>query len=95
MKTWTAPFAAAACAVGLVVTAGSAGAATDDGLRWQPLAGGRLPATPGEVAIRADADLPAVFHASQRGQRHRRKNRQIDKQDLGGFTDAKPDHHQR
>ncbi|WP_434966201.1 S8 family serine peptidase [Janibacter indicus] len=33
MKTWTAPFAAAACAVGLVVTAGSAGAATDDPLR--------------------------------------------------------------
>lgn len=33
MKTWTAPFAAAACAVSLVVTAGSAGAATDDPLR--------------------------------------------------------------
>lgn len=33
MKTWTAPFAAAACAVGLVVTAGSAGAATNDPLR--------------------------------------------------------------
>ncbi len=32
--------------------------ATDDGLRWQPLADGRLPAAPGEVAIRSDADLP-------------------------------------
>ena len=33
MKRWTAPFAAAACAIGLVATAGSAGAATDDPLR--------------------------------------------------------------
>lgn len=33
MKRWTTPFAAAACAVGLVATAGSAGAATDDPLR--------------------------------------------------------------
>lgn len=32
--------------------------ATDDGLRWQPLADGRLPEVPGEVAIRSDADLP-------------------------------------
>lgn len=33
MKRWTAPFAAAACAIGLVATAGSAGAATNDPLR--------------------------------------------------------------
>lgn len=33
MKRWTTPFAAVACAVGLVATAGSAGAATDDPLR--------------------------------------------------------------
>lgn len=33
MTRWTTPFAAAACAVGLVATAGSAGAATDDPLR--------------------------------------------------------------
>lgn len=33
MKRWTAPFAAAACAIGLVATAGSAGATTDDPLR--------------------------------------------------------------
>ena len=31
---------------------------TDDGLRWQPLASGRLPAGPGEVAVRADSGLP-------------------------------------
>ena len=30
----------------------------DDGLRWQPMASGRLPTGPGEVAIRDDADLP-------------------------------------
>ena len=43
--------------------------ATDDGLRWQPLAGGRLPAAPGEVAIRADADLPvgATFEVQPTG----------------------------
>ncbi|WP_068264426.1 S8 family serine peptidase [Janibacter limosus] len=33
MKRFTAPFAAAACAIGLVATAGSAGAATNDPLR--------------------------------------------------------------
>lgn len=33
MKRWTAPFAAAACAIGLVATAGSAGAVTNDPLR--------------------------------------------------------------
>ncbi|HCE60264.1 MAG TPA: peptidase S8 [Janibacter terrae] len=33
MTRWTAPFAAAACAIGLVATAGSAGAATNDPLR--------------------------------------------------------------
>jgi len=33
MKCWTAPVAAAACAIGLVATAGTAGAATDDPLR--------------------------------------------------------------
>lgn len=32
--------------------------ALDDGLRWQPLVSGRLPAAPGEVAIREDADMP-------------------------------------
>lgn len=31
---------------------------SDDGLRWQPLSAGRLPTAPGEVAIRADADMP-------------------------------------
>lgn len=30
----------------------------DDDLRWQPLASGRLPTEPGEVAVRDDADLP-------------------------------------
>ena len=30
----------------------------DADLRWQPLASGRLPERPGEVAVRADADLP-------------------------------------
>lgn len=30
----------------------------DDGLRWQPLHSGRLPAGPGEIAVRADAEVP-------------------------------------
>ena len=30
---------------------------TDEALRWQPLAQGRLPAAPGEVAVRADGGL--------------------------------------
>lgn len=42
---------------------------TDDGLRWQPLADGRLPAAPGEVAVRADADMPlgTTFEVQPRG----------------------------
>ncbi|UVE96294.1 ABC transporter permease [Dietzia sp. B32] len=43
--------------------------ATDDGLRWQPLADGRLPGAPGEVAVRGDADLPvgATFEVQPTG----------------------------
>ncbi|MFN3339257.1 MAG: FtsX-like permease family protein [Dietzia sp.] len=41
----------------------------DDGLRWQPLASGRLPAGPGEVAVRADSDVPlgATFEVQPAG----------------------------
>lgn len=41
----------------------------DDGLRWQPLASGRLPARPGEVAVRADSDVPlgATFEVQPAG----------------------------
>ena len=41
----------------------------DDGLRWQPLAEGRLPEVPGEVAVRADADMPlgTTFEVQPRG----------------------------
>ncbi|KAA0919008.1 ABC transporter permease [Dietzia sp. ANT_WB102] len=44
--------------------------ASDEGLRWQPLSEGRVPATPGEVAIRSDADLPlgATFEVQPTGE---------------------------
>ena len=62
MKRWTAPIAAAACAVGLVATAGSAGAATNDPLRpdlWgldQVKAEQAWPTTTGEGATVAVVD---------------------------------------
>ena len=42
---------------------------TDDGLRWQPLASGRLPGGLGEVAVRADSGLPlgAAFEVQPAG----------------------------
>ncbi|MCT1514777.1 ABC transporter permease [Dietzia cercidiphylli] len=42
---------------------------TDDDLRWQTLASGRLPAGPGEVAVRADSDVPlgATFEVQPSG----------------------------
>lgn len=63
----------------------------DDGLRWQPLASGRLPAGPAEVAVRADADLPlgATFDVQPTGRSDPAPVTVVGLFDLSGQPDLK------
>ena len=63
----------------------------DDGLRWQPLASGRLPAGPGEVAVRADSDLPlgATFEVQPAGRSEPLPVTVVGLFDLSGQPDLK------
>lgn len=65
--------------------------APDDDLRWQNLASGRLPAGPGEVAVRADSDIPlgATFEVQPSGRSDPAPVTVVGLFDLSGQPDLK------
>ncbi|MDX2359082.1 FtsX-like permease family protein [Dietzia sp. PP-33] len=65
--------------------------APDDDLRWQNLASGRLPAGPGEVAVRADSDIPlgATFEVQPSGRSDPAPVTVVGMFDLSGQPDLK------